>query len=235
MGATHGCVSKANMARTPTAEDAELPCKNLERLDSLLETDTDAWVGEWTYMVKNEVHSFDILVHKGKLVYSETMGGTVVLGRVVPKDEYRARIICKKMKFEIDLNREDMVARYRTLGTKKWTKKIDLMKVDEIEDETTGRTVEESFDWNRDTLKNTWRNTGKGIQLSDTHEEAKRTGSIRGASYRKMQSLKLVTAEENGSATSSVDLLFKQNSTRRSIRFEDEEKADLVADLLASE
>merc|ERR1719461_788626 len=172
-------------------------------------------------MVKNEVHSFDILVHKGKLVYSETMGGKVVLGRVVPKDEYRARIVCKKLKFEIDLNREDMVARYRTLGTKKWTKEIDLMKVVEIEDETTSHpdAVSQSFDWDRDTLKNTWRNTGKGVQLSDTHEEAKRTGSIRGASYRKMQSLKLVTAEENGSATSSVDLLFKQNSTRRSIRF----------------
>eukprot|EP00492_Amphilonche_elongata_P005019 TRINITY_DN585_c0_g1_i1.p1 TRINITY_DN585_c0_g1~~TRINITY_DN585_c0_g1_i1.p1 ORF type:complete len:70 (-),score=6.36 TRINITY_DN585_c0_g1_i1:886-1095(-) len=60
------------------------------------------------------------------------MGGRVMVkGRVLVDKERntRARIIAKSMNFEIDIDRIACVARYRTIGASKWTKKINLEKV----------------------------------------------------------------------------------------------------------
>jgi len=191
----------------------------------------NVWCGEWTYIIKNQVHSFDITVEKGKLVYTENMGASIIRGKVVLNGENsHARIIVKSMKFEIDINRLDMMARYRAIGSKKWTKTIPLMKVDEIEDSVSGV----SLSWNKSTLRNTWKNTAVPDYNAVTPEASfvPRDRSMRGCSIRKMASMRNYTVDRQQS-TKSEDVadLFEQNSLRRSIRFAPDVKDELLKEL----
>lgn len=181
------------------------------------------WVGEWTYIVRNEVHSFDILAQNGKLVYVENMGMTTMRGQVFPKKDGTAKIVAKKMNFEIFLDRKKMVARYRTMGTKKWTKEIQVLKVNEIDDaleDTCGEL---------DTLANTWRNQSMHDQPSDgSLSRLVRDGSSRGCSLRRAVSLKYVKSQQSDT---DVEELYRRNTSKRSIRFAPDVVKDLKADL----
>jgi len=195
------------------------------------------WLGEWTYIIKNQVHSFDITANSnGKLMYTENMGMTAISGRVNVNEETRsARIVARGMNFEIDINREKMVARYRTIGSSKWTKEIDLMKVDEIDTPPLSNNPSKSLSWNKKTLRNTWTNTslsrGPSHRADKNHLKPGLTdhksltrestaNSLRGCSIRKLNSLKYCNAGETPSVKSEeLDELVKRNTSRRSIRF----------------
>jgi len=186
----------------------------------------EGWVGEWTYIVRNEVHSFDLMVEDGKLIYLENMGMTTMKGQVfLQKGGKTAKIVAKKMNFEIFLDRVKMIARYRTLGAKKWTKEIQVLKVNEIDD--SGQ--EPSCD-SLGTLKNTWRN--QSMHDSPTNESGclVRDGSARGCSLRRAQSLKFVAHQSENSST-DIQELYKRNTSKRSIRFQDEVVQELKAEL----
>jgi len=192
--------------------------------------DYSMWIGEWTYIIKSEVHSFDIVVHKKKLIYTEELGGRIVHGRVIVVDENRARITSKTMKFEIEIVRRDEdthVARYRALGSKKWTKEITLLKVDEIGSPSSKSHPNKvtlhsdpSLNDNR-TLTNTWRNTNhskRSISHSDFTAE-----TMRGRDRRKHLSSRHVTvsAPPIHKQDSEEEKLFRLNSQRKKIAFVD--------------
>jgi len=241
MGSTTAkCIPKKQA--TPPSEDldstAELTHPALAAYSPSLSRGTSTeniWCGEWTYIIKNHVHSFDITLEQGKLIYTENMGPSTIRGKVVPHDSNKnARIRCKKMKFEIDIDRVNMMARYRTVGSKKWTKTIPLMKVDEIEDAESGC----SLSWNKSTLRNTWKNTASTISPGDLQsgsetpdDKVPRDNSMRGCSIRKMASLRKYTSRQQSIKSDEVEELFKQNSTRRSIRFAEDVKNELLQEL----
>lgn len=184
----------------------------------------EGWVGEWTYIVRNEVHSFDLMVEDGKLIYLENMGMTTMKGQVfLQKGGKTAKIVAKKMNFEIFLDRAKMIARYRTLGTKKWTKEIQVLKVNEIDSGMDGLSCD-----SLGTLANTWRNQSMHDNPCDGSAQLVRDGSARGCSIRRAVSLKFVGQL---SESTDVDELLKRNTSRRSIRFGKDDVADLRAEL----
>lgn len=191
------------------------------------------WCGEWTYIIKNQVHSFDITVEQGRLIYTENMGSSVIRGRVALNSSNKnARIIAKQMQFEIDIDRVKMMARYRTIGSKKWTKKIPLMKVDEIDDTKSESGC--SLSWNKSTLRNTWKNTPySSPETPDAAAAGKvpRDRSMRGCSIRKMASMRKYTTRQDSTKSDDVEELFRKNSTRRSIRFAEDVKNELLEEL----
>lgn len=221
------CISKPPATSTPGPDMNHAVKRHLSAsLDQ-----QSPWIGEWTYIIKNQVHSFDITNQNGKLYYTENMGSNKIKGKVMIKDNNQsARIVAKSMNFEIDLNRKKMVARYRTIGSSKWTKEIGLMKVDEIDDVGT----EGSLSWNKSTLRNTWKNAS----LRDTlprEPSIRRDSTMRGCSVRKMDSMRNYTVGRSQSTNSQdVEELFQQNSTRRSIRFAEECKQQFLDDLMYS-
>lgn len=249
MGAINSaCSAHKNHPKDPenmaTVRDLILPTPKDSSDFNKLSSMQTLWIGEWTYLIKNEVHSFDILAREDKLVYSERLDSCICVGRVFVKDEHRARIVCKKMKFEIEINREDMIARYRTLGTKKWSRDVGLMKVDDIEVEpewTTdaddsifaGTLNENCTDWDRDTLRNTWKNIKIDLPKPTTSNEKARS-SMRGAAYRKMRSLELVNKNLKRSMSDNTAELLRRNSSRRTLRFSDDVK-DAFSDTLLAE
>jgi len=183
----------------------------------------NVWLGEWTYIVKNEVHSFDIIVQKKKLIYTEDMGGRTIYGKVSVESNNQARIISKTMNFEIQLVRRDEdshVARYRQLGSKKWTKEISLMKVDEI-----GFTSEDSKlsvqDSASRTLANTWRNATSPLPRYIPQSQS--APSMRGCDIRKQLSERHVAVSSTMPDFRKVDKeeteLFRLNSQRKKIGF----------------
>jgi len=181
------------------------------------------WVGEWTYIVRNEVHSFDIMIENGKLVYLENMGMTTMRGNVfVKKEGTTAKIVAKKMNFEIFLDRTKMIARYRTLGTKKWTKEIQVLKVNEIDSGMDNASCD-----SLGTLANTWRNQSMHDDPADGSGRLVRDGSIRGCSIRRATSLKYVGQKSD----TDVEELFRQNTSKRSIRFADDVAEELRQEL----
>jgi len=182
------------------------------------------WVGEWTYIVRNEVHSFDIMVENGKMVYLENMGMTTMRGKVfVKKEGTTAKIVAKKMNFEIFLDRTKMIARYRTLGTKKWTKEIQVLKVNEIDSGMDGLSCD-----SLGTLANTWRNQSMHDNPCEESAQLVRDGSARGCSIRRAISLKFVGQQ---SESTDVDELLKRNTSRRSIRFGKDVVEEMRAEL----
>jgi len=181
------------------------------------------WVGEWTYIVRNEVHSFDIMAENGKMVYLENMGMTTMRGQVyVKKEGTTAKIVAKKMNFEIFLDRTKMIARYRTLGTKKWTKEIQVLKVNEIDSGMDG-VASDSLG----TLANTWRNQSMHDNPMNGSGRLVRDGSARGCSLRRAISLKYVGHQSD----TDVEELFRRNTSKRSIRFADDVAEELRAEL----
>jgi hypothetical protein len=197
----------------------------------------NVWCGEWTYIIKNQVHSFDITVEHGRLIYTENMGSSVIRGKVALNSSNKnARIIAKQMQFEIDIDRMKMMARYRTIGSKKWTKKIPLMKVDEIDDTKSESGC--SLSWNKSTLRNTWKNTpfrdhSSTAETPDSASAGKvpRDRSMRGCSIRKMASMRKYTTRQESTQSDDVEELFRKNSTRRSIRFAEDVKNELLEEL----
>jgi len=205
-----------------------------ENVSNSVNVHRNPWLGEWTYIIKNQVHSFDITYENGKLCYSEDMGPTTIKGKVtVDEVNNTARIIAKSMNFEIDINRESMVARYRTRGSEKWTKKISLMKVDEIEEQSDS---EAELSWNKSTLRNTWKNQSlrdESAKFSFSDGECDfKADSMRGSSIRKMNSMRVTKNQSKSMDSCEVDELFKKNTTRRSIRFAEDELNDLIAEVL---
>jgi len=219
MGASNTtCMSIAKTASSELGlNTSKAPVKKL------IDESFEAWVGEWTYIVRNEVHSFDITVQDGKLVYLENMGMTIMRGNVFPTGK-TAKIVAKKMNFEIFLDRSKMIARYRTIGTKKWTKEISVLKVDEIDSET-----EHSLDWQASTLKNTWRNQSMHEKPEDvtSRKGLVRDGSIRGSSLRRAISLKKHIKDQPSEDIAEMEELVRRNTSRRSIRFGDDVKKEL--------
>jgi len=215
----------------------------------------EPWLGEWTYIIKNQVHSFDITSKDGELMYSEIMGRVMVKGGVVvdKKRNTRARIIAKSMNFEIDLDRLAGVARYRKIGASKWSKKINLEKVHTIPDTTDDESLslwqhnkngtQGSEEVARDTLRNTWRNQDSMRDLcKDLQEDIARSktlprlGSMRRRSIRKMNTAKHYNEnQEQSFDQQGIDELFRRNSSRKSIRFAEEDKIALLADTMNEE
>jgi len=220
MGASNTtCMSIAKTASSELGlNTSKAPVKKLS------DESFEAWVGEWTYIVRNEVHSFDITVQDGKLIYLENMGMTTMRGDVFPTQGKTAKIVAKKMNFEIFLDRRKMIARYRTIGTKKWTKEISVLKVDEIDSET-----EHSLDWQASTLKNTWRNQSMHEKPEDVtgRKDLVRGGSIRGSSLRRAISLKKHIDDQPSEDIAEMEELVRRNTSRRSIRFDDYVKKEL--------
>jgi len=219
MGASNTtCMSIAKTASSELGlNTSKAPVKKLS------DESFEAWVGEWTYIVRNEVHSFDITVQDGKLVYLENMGMTTMRGNVFPTGK-TAKIVAKKMNFEIFLDRSKMIARYRAIGTKKWTKEISVLKVDEIDSET-----EHSLDWQASTLKNTWRNQSMHEKPEDvtSRKGLVRDGSYRGSSLRRAISLKKHIEDQPSEDIAEMEELVRRNTSRRSIRFGDDVKKEL--------
>jgi len=215
----------------------------------------EPWLGEWTYIIKNQVHSFDITSKDGELMYEENMGRVMVKGGVVvdKKRNNRARIIAKSMNFEIDLDRVAGVARYRKIGASKWSKKINLEKVHTIPDTTDDESLslwqhnkngtQGSEKVARDTLRNTWRNQDSVRGLCrDLQEDIARSktlprlGSMRRRSIRKMNTAKHYNEnQEQSFDQQGIDELFRRNSSRKSIRFAEEDKIALLADTMNEE
>merc|ERR1719414_2091443 len=86
--------------------------------NSISQMGDDYWIGEWSYYVRSQVHSFTISNRRGQLVYEEVSGSTKMTGKATATSE-TCLIKCKKMNFEIELNRESQTARYRQKGLKK--------------------------------------------------------------------------------------------------------------------
>jgi len=206
----------------------------------------ETWLGEWTYIVKNQVHSFDITIHKKHLMYTEQVGPNVIHGLVRVHNIASNRSACitvKKMNFEIHLDRTKMVARYRTIGSSKWTKEIGVMKVDEItdtefeEEELLFLDAQSSDGWNKSTLRNTWKNTPvRGCQDEELVDlpSLPRVKSVRGSSIRQLNSLKF-TQQKPSVESDEIVKLMKKNSTRRSIRFAEDVKKAFVESLTRAE
>jgi len=203
------------------------------------------WLGEWTYIIKNQVHSFDITLQKNCLLYTERVGPTIVHGLVNVHNSASNSSACitvKKMNFEIHLNRLKMVARYRSIGSSKWTKEIDVLKVEEITDEELDEEElshdDQSSDrWNKNTLRNTWKNaTVKGCRDEEVSNlpSLPSVKSLRGSSIRQLNSLRFT---QQGPSVESDEIvkLMKKNSTRRSIRFAKDETKALVESLTGAE
>jgi len=239
-------------ATTSEQKQAERPDLCSQRSRVPLKDDTsngrwmEPWLGEWTYIVKNQVHSFDITIHKKHLMYTEQVGPNVVHGLVRVHNISSNRSVCitvKKMNFEIHLDRTKMVARYRTIGSSKWTKEIGVMKVDEIADEELGEGelvfvgTHSSDGWNKSTLRNTWKNTpARGCRDEELDElpSLPRVTSIRGSSARHLNSLKYTQQEPSVESDEIVEMM-KENSTRRSIRFAEDVKKAFVESLMGAE
>jgi len=222
MGAVNTtCMSVAKTTSTSLA--IEQNTSKAPKKEAVPDESFAPWVGEWTYIVRNEVHSFDIMVENGKMVYLENMGMTTMRGKVfVKKEGTTAKIVAKKMNFEIFLDRTKMIARYRTLGTKKWTKEIQVLKVNEIDSG-----MDAVSDASLGTLANTWRNQSMHDNPCDGSAQLVRDGSARGCSLRRAISLKYVGQQSD----TDVDELLKRNTSRRSIRFGEDVKAELQAEL----
>jgi len=188
----------------------------------------EPWLGEWTYIVKNQVHSFDITLHKNRLLYTERVGPTVVHGLVNAHNSASNSSACitvKQMNFEIHLHRIKMVARYRSIGSSKWTKEIDVLKVEEITDEELDEEelsldAQNSDGWNKSTLRNTWKNASvRGCRDEmDNLPSLPPVKSLRGSSVRQLNSLRF-TQQKPSAESDEIVKLMKKNSTRRSIRF----------------
>jgi len=227
-----GAASEQKHAQSPVAlgpEKSRVPLKH----DTLNVRWMEPWLGEWTYIIKNVVHSFDITLHKNRLLYTERVGPTVVHGLVNVRNvafNDSAYITVKKMNFEIHLHRLKMVARYRTIGASKWTKEIDVLKVDEIADEEfyageVSVDAQCSDEWNKNTLRNTWKNVSvQGCDLGNL-PSLPPVHSLRGTSVRQLNTLRF-TQQKPSVESDEIVQLMQKNSTRRSIRFaEDEQKA----------
>jgi len=211
---------KDNASKAPKKEHntSRIPKKEVAPDESFA-----PWVGEWTYIVRNEVHSFDIMTEDGKLVYVENMGMTTMRGNVfVKKEGTTAKIVAKKMNFEIFLDRSKMIARYRTLGTKKWTKEIQVLKVNEIDSGMDNVSCD-----SLGTLANTWRNQSMHDNPTDGSGRLVRDGSVRGCSLRRATSLKYVGQKSD----TDVEELLRQNTSKRSIRFADDVAEELRKEL----
>lgn len=206
------CTSKAPILKEVAVENSFAP-----------------WVGEWTYIVRNEVHSFDILAQNDQLIYLENMGMATMRGKVfLKKDGTTAKVVAKKMNFEIFLDRKKMVARYRTIGTKKWTKEISLLKVDEIDSDFEDVSCDE-----QSTLANTWRNQSMHDGPTDgslrlVRDKSSCMSLSRGCSLRRAISLKYVKSKESDT---DVEELYRRNTSKRSIRFAPDVINELKADL----
>jgi len=217
-----------SVARTTSTEiginTSKRPVKE-QKEERLVDESFAVWVGEWTYIVRNEVHSFDITVKDGKLYYLEDMGMATVRGKVSVKGT-QARIVAKKMNFEILLDRKKMIARYRNIGSKKWTKEISVLKVDEIDSD-----IEPSCDWHVSTLQNTWRNQSMRDNPSDGSCVLKRSQSrnlsARGSSMRRADSLKYIE-DQPSEDSADISELVRRNTSRRSIRFTEDTKKELL-------
>jgi len=236
--------SEQKHAQRPVAfgpERSRVPLKDHPSNNKWMEP----WLGEWTYIVRNQVHSFEITLRKNRLLYVERVGPTIVHGLVsVHKSTSNssARITVKQMNCEIHLNRLKMVARYRSIGSSKWTKEIDVLKVEEITDEELDG-EEPSLDdqssggWNKSTLRNTWKNaTVQGCRDEETDilPSLPSVKSLRGTSIRQQKSLRFT---QQGPSVESDEILklMKKNSTRRSIRFAKDETKAFVESLTGAE
>lgn len=149
MGSSPSCMSTP---QTPLFEGK----RSLGENRSLTEASGNSfWIGEWSYFVSNEVHHFHIKNKRGQLVYEEILGSRKMTGKVIVTSEICCVIKCKKMNFEIELNKESLTARYRQKGSRKWTKPIQLLKFEEANLTLSGAgTVSRNKSTLRNTLKN---------------------------------------------------------------------------------
>jgi len=173
---------------------------------------------------ENEVHSFDIIVQNKRLIYTEDMGGRTIYGKVAVEGNNQARIISKTMNFEIELVRRDEdthVARYRQLDSNKYTREINLMKVDEIgfSSEDSMLSVKDSASHGMRTLANTWKNA-KSPDV-DYFPQRESAPSMRGRDIRRQNSSRHVTASTPDLRKEDLEesKLFHQNSQRKKIAF----------------
>jgi len=166
MGSSVSCMS------TPATLEATTSIGYTEST-SISQMGDEYWIGEWSYYVRSQVHSFTISSRRGQLVYEEVSGSTRMTGKATATSE-TCLIKCKKMNFEIELNRESQTARYRQKGSKKWTKKINLFKLEEAS--LTEQGGSSTFSRQRSTLRNTLKNrnslpcdisAGKSLQKSE--------------------------------------------------------------------
>jgi len=171
MGKTASCMS------TPATLQANTSLAHTES-NSTTQMGHSYWLGEWSYYVNGQVHSFTITNKRGQLVYEEWAGSVKMTGKATATSE-TCCIKCKKMNFEIELNRESQTARYRQKGSKKWTKKIQLMKLEEasLTDEMDGSST---FSRQRSTLRNTLKNkTSMPCDISAGKSQQKSERSLR--------------------------------------------------------
>jgi len=157
------------------------------------------------------------------LVYVEEMGHITMKGMVKAQEE-TARITSQEMKFEIDLDRKKQVAKYRNLGSSKWTKDIQLLKLgEELEDgdEGTGESA-----WSRSTLRNTFRNKSESSRSHSESREASKSSSVKkGAKSRSIRWADTGSGVTNITVTpslpdyASASSSFASASSGRSVNF----------------
>jgi len=153
------------------------------------------WIGDWSYIIKNEVHNFKIRKHRGNLVYVEEMGHMTMTGTVKAQEE-TARITSQKMNFEIDLNRKKKIAKYRNLGSSKWTKDIQLLKLGEEFDDGDDGTGESA--WSRSTLRNTFRNKSESSRSSSESIKKSKSSFVKHDSKSKSRSIRWADSGDSG-------------------------------------